>query len=197
MDYGIDSPWLFSYSDRLPGRHGSCNVPHSNSIGNGTSTVSVHTGKEKHMGKILVIYHSQQRGNTKEVAEALADGARTAGADVVLINTNECRVTLDDVLGADAVAIGSPDYYGYVAGTIKTFFDDMYIWDKAGKAVTGKPAAFFYSHGGGGTVKQSLEKFGSRFFKQVGETVERKPSDAGEAAEKGRALGRELAQNIG
>ena len=136
-------------------------------------------------------------GNTKEVAEALADGARTAGANVVLINTNERRVMLDDLLNADAVAVGSPDYYGYVAGTIKTFFDDMYIWDKAGKAVTGKPAALFYSHGGGGSVKQGLEKFGGRFFKLVGETVERKPSDAGEAAEKGRALGKELAQKAG
>jgi multimeric flavodoxin WrbA len=146
------------------------------------------------MSKILVIYHSQQRGNTKGLAEALAEGARSAGADVVIINTNERRVQLEDVLGAGAVAIGSPDYYGYVAGTIKTFFDDMYIWDKEGKAVTGKPAALFYSHGGGGTVRQGLEKFGNRFFKQVGETVERKPTDAGEAAEKCRALGKELAQ---
>jgi multimeric flavodoxin WrbA len=149
------------------------------------------------MGKILVVYHSQQRGNTKELAEALADGARQAGAHVVLINTNDRRVTLDDLMGADAVAIGSPDYYGYVAGTIKTFFDDMYIWDKAGKAVTGKPAGLFYTHGGGGTVRQGLEKFGNRFFKQVGEIVERKPSDAGEAAEKCRALGKELAQKAG
>lgn len=149
------------------------------------------------MGKILVIYHSQQRGNTKELAEALAEGARSAGAEVVIMNTNERRVTLDELMGADAVAIGSPDYYGYVAGTIKTFFDDMYIWDKAGKSVTGKPAALFYSHGGGGTVRQSLEKFGNRFFKLVGETVERKPADAGEAAEKCRTLGSELAQKAG
>ena len=128
---------------------------------------------------------------------AQASQCKYAGAAVVIINTNDRRVQLDDVLNAGAVAIGSPDYYGYVAGTIKTFFDDMYIWDKEGKAVTGKPAALFYSHGGGGTVKQGLEKFGNRFFKLVGETVERKPSDAGEAAEKGRALGKELAQKAG
>ncbi len=79
------------------------------------------------------------------MAEALADGARTAGAEVMIINTNERRVTLDDVLGADAVAIGSPDYYGYVAGTIKTFFDDMYIWDKrreGGNRKTSRPFLF-------------------------------------------------------
>ena len=106
-------------------------------------------------------------------------------------------MTLEDLLSADAVAIGTPDYYSYVAGTLKTFFDDLYLWDKAGKAVTGKPAAFFYSHGGGGGVKQSLEKFGNRFFKQVGETIERNPSNAEEARQKARALGKELAQKAG
>ncbi len=149
------------------------------------------------MVKVLVIYHSQQRGNTKEIADALADGARESGATVEEINTNERRVTLDDLLSADAIAIGSPDYYGYVAGTIKTFFDDLYLWDKAGKAVTGKPVVLFYSHGGGGAVRQSLEKFAARYFKQVGQTVERGPADAGEAKKKCLALGRELAQKVG
>jgi len=148
------------------------------------------------MAKILVIYHSQQYGKTKEIADAIADGAREAGAEVEAINTNEQRVTLNDLMGADAVAIGTPDYYSYVAGTIKTLFDDLYLWDKAGKAVTGKPAALFYSHGGGGLVKQSLEKFGLRFFKQVGETIERGPANAEEAQKKGRSLGKELAQKV-
>ena len=44
------------------------------------------------MGKIIVIYHSQQYGDTKSLAEALAEGARGAGAEVSLINTNERRV---------------------------------------------------------------------------------------------------------
>ena len=148
------------------------------------------------MAKILVIYHSQQYGKTKEIADAIAEGARETGAEVEAINTNERRVTLNDLMAADAVAIGTPDYYSYVAGSIKTFFDDLYLWDKAGKAVIGKPAALFYSHGGGGLVKQSLEKFGLRFFKQVGETIERGPANAEEAQKKGRSLGRELAQKV-
>jgi multimeric flavodoxin WrbA len=146
------------------------------------------------MGKIMVIYHSQQYGCTGELADELAAGAREAGALVEKINTNERRVTLEELLSADAVAIGTPDYYSYVAGTLKTFFDDLYLWDKAGKAVTGKPAALFYSHGGGGRVRESLEKFGKRFFTQVGETIERGPNNAQEALQKCRAMGRELAQ---
>ena len=148
------------------------------------------------MAKIIVVYHSQQYGKTKEIADAIADGAREAGAEVETFNTNEQRVSLNDLMAADAVAIGTPDYYSYVAGTIKTFFDDLYLWDKAGKAVIGKPAALFYSHGGGGLVKQSLEKFGLRFFKQVGETIERGPANAEEAQKKGRSLGRELVQKV-
>ena len=148
------------------------------------------------MAKIIVVYHSQQYGKTKEIADAIADGAREAGAEVETFNTNERRVSLNDLMAADAVAIGTPDYYSYVAGTIKTFFDDLYLWDKAGKAAIGKPAALFYSHGGGGLVKQSLEKFGLRFFKQVGETIERGPANAEEAQKNGRTLGRELAQKF-
>ena len=144
------------------------------------------------MSKILVIYHSQQFGNTKGLAEALAEGARESGAEVELINTNERRVTLNEFLATDAVAIGTPDYFSYVAGTIKTLFDDIYLWNQAGKPVKGKPAALFFSHGGGGRVKQPLEAFAQRFFQQVGETVEGRRPISDEAKEKCIALGKEL-----
>jgi multimeric flavodoxin WrbA len=123
------------------------------------------------MTNILIVYHSQQYGNTKILAEEVAAGVCDAGGEVTLINTNECRVTLEEVLGADAFALGTPDYYAYPAGTIKTFFDDLYLWDQAGQPVKGKPAALFMSHGGGGRAKQPFETFADRFFKRTGETV--------------------------
>jgi len=144
------------------------------------------------MPKIIVIYHSQQFGNTKVLAEALAKGAREGGAEVGLINTNERRVTLDEFLAADAVAVGTPDYFSYVAGSIKTLFDDIYLWDQAGKPVKGKPAAFFYSHGGGGRVRQHLEGFAQRVFQQVGETVEGRRPINDDSKNKCIALGKEL-----
>ncbi len=148
------------------------------------------------MGKIIVIYHSQQYGNTKMLAEALAEGAREAGAEVNLVNTNERRVTLEEFLSSDGVAIGTPDYFSYVAGTVKTFFDDMYLWDQSGKAVKGKPAVLFFSCGGGGKVRQPFEALALRFFKRVGEMVgsERPVSD--EAKKKCFALGKELAKDL-
>jgi multimeric flavodoxin WrbA len=148
------------------------------------------------MAKILVIYHSQQFGNTRILAEALAEGAREDGAEVVLINTNEHRVTLQEFIDADAVALGTPDYFSYVAGTIKTFFDDIYQWDQAGEPVKGKPAALFYSHGGGGTVRKVLEQFANRFFEQVGEKVGSGRPIGDDARKRCIALGRELARKI-
>jgi multimeric flavodoxin WrbA len=148
------------------------------------------------MDKIIVIYHSQQYGNTKILAEALADGAREAGAEVSLINTNERRVTLEEFLSADGVAIGTPDYFSYVAGTVKTFFDDIYLWDQSGKPVKGKPAVLFFSCGGGGKVKQPFESLVQRFFQQVGETVGSERPITDEAKKRCLALGKELVKNL-
>jgi multimeric flavodoxin WrbA len=152
--------------------------------------------RRKIMGKIIVIYHSQQYGNTKMLAEALAEGAREVGADVNLINTNERRVTLEEFLATDAVAIGTPDYFSYVAGTIKTFFDDIYLWDQSGKPVKGKPAVLFFSCGGGGKVRQPFESLVQRFFQQVGETVGSERPITNEAKKKCLALGKELVRAL-
>lgn len=148
------------------------------------------------MGKILVVYHSQQFGDTGALAEALAEGARECGVDLEMINTNERRVKLDEFLAADGIAIGTPDYYSYVAGTIKTFFDDIWLWDRAGEPVKGKPAAIFFSHGTGGKGRAPFETFAGRFFEQVGETVD-SARPTGEEAKAGcRALGKKLAERV-
>ena len=123
------------------------------------------------MSKVIVIYHSQQFGDTKILAEALAEGVREAGAEVKIISTNERRITLDEFLAADGVALGTPDYFSYIAGTIKTFFDDIYLWDKSGESVKGKPTVLFFSHGGGGRGREPFEYLAGKFFEQVGETV--------------------------
>jgi multimeric flavodoxin WrbA len=148
------------------------------------------------MKSILVIYHSQQYGNTKILASALADGVRDAGDKVLMINTNERRVTPEEFITADAVAIGTPDYYSYPAGTIKTFFDDLYLWDKAGEPVKGKPAVLFMTHGGGGRAKQPFEGFADRFFQRMDETVSSGRPVADEAKKLCFNLGKELVRKL-
>ncbi len=72
------------------------------------------------MARILVIYHSRT-GNTAKMAEAVAQGARSAGAEVVAKRAAE--TTVDDLKEAGGIIIGSPTYYGLMAAEIKQLFD--------------------------------------------------------------------------
>jgi multimeric flavodoxin WrbA len=148
------------------------------------------------MPTVLVIYHSQQYGNTKLLAESVAEGIRKAGGQADLVNTNERAIELNEFLAADAIALGTPDYFSYVAGTIKTFFDDLYLWNQAGHSVKGKPSVFFLSHGGGGKAIQPFEALAGRFFRKVGKTFAAPRPISEEAKEKCRELGRELVKEL-
>ena len=72
------------------------------------------------MAKVLVLYFTRT-GNTKAMAEFVADGAEKEGADVVLKDVEEMKP--DELLAYDAIAAGSPTYYGGMAGKLKDFFD--------------------------------------------------------------------------
>jgi len=72
------------------------------------------------MAKILVIYYSRS-GNTRKMAEAVAEGAKNAGAEVTLSDVKECDPR--QLLDYDGIIAGSPTYYGILAGEMKDFFD--------------------------------------------------------------------------
>ncbi|MBK5113899.1 MAG: flavodoxin family protein [Candidatus Heimdallarchaeota archaeon] len=146
---------------------------------------------------LLVLYHSQEYGNTKAMAEAVAAGAQTAGAEVTLINTNEKRFEIEEFRQFDAVVFGSPDYYSYIAGGLKIFVDDLYIARKTNQqGLADKPFGLFYSHGGGGRVREPFEKlFGMmRLGSKVGETIESYGSPNNQVLEECRKLGQQLVQ---
>jgi NAD(P)H dehydrogenase (quinone) len=73
------------------------------------------------MAKAIVIYYSRS-GNTKEMAQTIAKAMNDAGL------TTECKsvdkVKAEDLLGYDAIVVGSPTYYGSMAAEIKQLFDD-------------------------------------------------------------------------
>ena len=121
------------------------------------------------MTKALVLFHSQQHGNTGKMARAVAEGLRSEGCTVTLHNANDERYPIEEFQVYDCVAFGTPDYFSYLAGTLKTFMDDWYI-NRNKPGYQRKPYAVFYSHGGGGRVKEALSLF-SRVGTQVGESV--------------------------
>jgi flavorubredoxin len=150
------------------------------------------------MTKALLLYHSQEFGNTKKMAEAVAEGLKEAGCQYVLFNTNEDRFDVPSLAHFDCVAIGSPDYFSYVAGGLKTFMDDHYVHDvrKKTEGIKGKPYVLFYSHGGGGRVKDVMVKLFSRIGTQVGEPLGSYGAPSEDIIHRCRELGKQLASAV-
>ena len=147
------------------------------------------------MFKALVLYHSQEYGNTGEMAKAVAEGLKETGCAIDMFNTNDGRFDITRFPQYDGVAIGSPDYYSYVAGGLKMFMDDHYIYDvkKRLKGLRNKPFVLFYSHGGGGSVREIMPGLFRRIGTQVGEPVESMGRPDQRVLEQCKALGRQLA----
>ena len=96
--------------------------------------------------KILVLYHSQG-GTMKMMAERFAQGAaKEQNVEVSLKQAREA--TISDLLDCSAIAIGSPEYFGTMAGLIKDFFDRTY--EAAGEQTIGLPFVIFVCAGNDG-----------------------------------------------
>ena len=144
------------------------------------------------MTRILIVYHSQN-GNTKIAADLVAKGASSVeGTDVQV--KEGLKATIDDLLNCDGIAVGSPDYFSYMAGGLKDFFDRTYYPTK-GK-VTDKPCGIFLTHGGGGRAIESLKSIcGSFKFAVVAEPVLVKGQPDAEAEKRLMSLGKTLAES--
>jgi flavorubredoxin len=141
------------------------------------------------MSTIMVIYHSDT-GNTEKLAECVAEGARSvAGADAKVVRADE--LDYNAAAKADGLAIGSPDYFSYVAGQVKTIFDKVLNDDR----FKGKPFVAFGTHGGGAKVLGVIETLAKAVkFKQVAPGVLTKGAPDADGAEKARQLGKALAE---
>ena len=109
------------------------------------------------MACILVIYHSQS-GNTRKMAEAVAAGAAGVEGTKVLLKQAK-DATLEDLLLCDGIAIGSPEYFGYMAGMIKDFFDRTYEPAQEKREIFKKPYVIFISAGNDGrNARDQIER---------------------------------------
>jgi len=73
------------------------------------------------MAKGIVIYYSRS-GNTKEMAQIMAEAMNKADLPTECKPVN--KVKAEDLLGYDAIVVGSPTYYGHMAGPVKELFDE-------------------------------------------------------------------------
>ena len=146
------------------------------------------------MAKVLVVYHTIS-GNTEKMAKAFEEGAKSVpGTDVVIKKAFDA--TLEDLLSCDAIAFGCADYFSYIAGALKDFFDRTYYPSK-GK-VAGKPYAAFATGGSGAeTVLAVLDRLTSSFqFKKAVDNVPVTGAPSSQDLAKCREAGKNLANAV-
>ena len=118
------------------------------------------------MDNILIIFHSQN-GTVEEMAHAVKKGVeKTKGYSVIFKKAQDA--TWQDLKEADGIAIGTPDYFDYMAGTVKDFFDRTFYLSQSkikGSLVADIPCVFFTSGGTGGMPAVESLKYIAQAFK--------------------------------
>jgi NAD(P)H dehydrogenase (quinone) len=124
---------------------------------------TLHSPQESVMAKVLVLYYSSY-GHIEKMAEALAEGARSAGAQVDIKRVPETVpeeiakkshfkldqqapvATVADLEHYDAIVVGTPTRYGRIASQMAAFLDQTGgLWQRG--ALNGKVGAAFASTG--------------------------------------------------
>lgn len=143
------------------------------------------------MACILVIYHSLG-GRNRKMAMAVAEGVQSM-EDAQAVLKDACDAGLDDLLACDGIIIGSPEYFGYMSGAVKDFFDRTY--EQARGKVFRKPYALFVNAGNDGSgARTHIERICIGFqFKKVYEPMVVKGEITGEVLDACRLMGQTVA----
>jgi len=129
------------------------------------------------MPKILVLYYSSY-GHVEAMAQAVAEGARTGGADVTIKRVpelvpedvaREAGVKLDqdapiadpaELADYDGILFGTPTRFGNMAAQMRNFLDQTGPLWFTGKLI-GKAGSVFTSTGTGGGQETTITSFHS------------------------------------
>ncbi len=114
------------------------------------------------MKTLLIVYHTHGV-KTAQMSEAVERGARAAlkeaeaESEVRIVVKRCAQAGPEDVLGADALILGTPENFGYMSGLMKDFLERVF-YPCEGK-VNGRPYALFVGAGqdGSGAVN-SVER---------------------------------------
>jgi len=115
------------------------------------------------MAKAVVIYLSTS-GNTKAMAESIAEGIMSRNIGATTMNFHEARI--EEIKAADAIVIGSSTFYYKMLPPMEKFIDSL---EKAN--VAGKLGAAFGSYGWSGEapidIAEKMRKLGMEVIDPV------------------------------
>ncbi len=108
------------------------------------------------MPKVIVVYLSTS-GNTKAMADAIAEGIKSRNVDAIAMNFNVARI--EELKDADAIAIGSSTFYYKMLPPMEKFIESL---EKA--KIKAKLGAAFGSYGWSGEapvmIAEKMRKLG-------------------------------------
>ena len=145
------------------------------------------------MPKVLVAYYSKT-GNTKQIAEAIAEGAKSIkGVNVELKNVED--INAKEAVEADGFAFGSPSYFSMMSGPLLTFLTELYF---VREKLAGKPMVAFATGAGSQTkttanIESILKAFNPKLI-LPGLAIGNKISETDK--QQARQLGEKLAKSM-
>lgn len=141
------------------------------------------------MSKIVVVYLSTS-GNTKVMADAIAEGIMSRNVSVMTMNFHEARI--EEIKVADAIAIGSSTFYYKMLPPMEKFIESL---EKAN--VKGKLGAAFGSYGWSGEapidIAEKMRKLGMEIIDPV-LRIQYQPTE--KDLEECKRLGKDLANKV-
>jgi len=76
--------------------------------------------------RLLIVFHSRT-GGTAAMTDAVVAGANDDAIEGVDVRVQPAfDTTVDDVRACNAIVLGTPENFGYMAGAIKDFFERVY-----------------------------------------------------------------------
>jgi NAD(P)H dehydrogenase (quinone) len=95
--------------------------------------------------KVLLIAYYSEKGHTTAMAHYIAQGAEAKGVKATLKRVEEC--SLEDLVEADGLALGSPTYFSNVAWQVKKLIDESIYLYRQSRRLRDKVAGTFTSSG--------------------------------------------------
>lgn len=143
------------------------------------------------MARVLIVYASRT-GETRNIAELIAEGVRFAGHDADVLDVKEIKKEAD-LGGYDGYAFGSSTYHGGMLQGMKTF---LFLAEQANLA--GKAGGAFGSFGWSGEANDRIFNTMKHILKMnmVGDTLRLKASSLSGGQRMAQDYGREIAKKL-
>lgn len=143
------------------------------------------------MAKALIVY-ATRAGETDRIANLVAEGLRFSSVDVKLVNIADIK-TEKDLMGYDALVLGSATYHGEMMAKMKTL---LFMAEKA--ELEGKVGGAFGAFGWSGEAPDRIFDTMKNIFKMnmVNASLRLKSSSIEGGIRMAQDYGREIAKKL-